>query len=610
VPNPNSRIIPIGGIKSPFSFISDILLILIIIFYIFSIGSFIGPDVYQLEYRTTYKSQFEGFVINEGIDQMALIAISSLWFVLFSLTRKSYLFVVVYLATVIIGILTFNKDPTLLGALCSLPMIAISIVVWTRQHNRNHHYSQLSVTIENPVFYLSVSAIIFASVSVGISLLGILYSDPLHTYLRFDYGQHIFVLLSVLSPILVALLVFCMPIRIILSSITVVRDYLNANLSWNVKTQNISGKIKFPILAIIVVGSVIFITIPYFVSYREGNNYSAVDDYLYYSKYIDQLSSTKSPADFITSLFTIANGDRPFSLLILYSLSIFVPIENSFEILTVIISPLYIVTIFFFVTKVTNNDYAALLASLLTICSFQLLSGIYAGFYANLIALTPGFISFIILVNILSRPSITNISLYLVVMVILLFCHVYTWSIIVLVTIIFLLLDLVKHFHLRKHVYVALLIIFTSAVIDIARFSVTGTTGLEQDFETVQTIIGFENYPNRWVELSRVSYVHLGGLLGNFAILALAVYFAVTINVDKNPFLYIILIFFSIGLFGLFLGNYIMLSRLAFNMPIQIAAALTILNIKNYTKGYALSIAMIILLVTISVRQYLNLAVG
>jgi len=350
--------------------------------------------------------------------------------------------------------------------------------------------------------------------------------------------------------------------------------------------------------------------IPYFVSYQEGNNYSAVDDYLYYSKYIEQLNSTKSPAEFFTLLFTIANGDRPFSLLILYAISIFVNIEISFEILTIIISPFYIVTIFFFVAKITGNDYVALLASLLTICSFQLVSGIYAGFYANLIALIPGFISFIILVNVLSKPSMGNISLYLSTLIILLFCHVYTWSIIVLVTIIFLLLDLVKHYHLRKYVFVALLIISASAVIDIARISVTGTTGLEEDIKTVKTIFGIENYPNRWAELSRVSYVHLGGLLGNFLMLSLAVYFAVTINAEKNPFLYIILIFFSIGLFGLFLGNYIMLSRLIFNMPIQVAAALSILNIKNYTKNYTPSIAIIISLLAISVRQYLNLAEG
>ncbi len=610
VPNRNSKIIPVGGIKSPLSFTSDIALILVTIFYIFSIGSFIGPEVYHLEYRTTYKNQFDEFVISEDIDHIILIAISSLWLFIFSITKKSYLFLVLYLATVIIGILIVSNNPTLLGALCSLPIIAISMIVWTRLYKRNHHYSQLSETIKDPVFFLSAAAIILASVSVGVSLISIFYSDSLLSYFRFDYGQHISLLLSVLSPILVALLVFCVPIRIALSSIIAVRGYLNAKLSWNVKTHKIPGKIKFPILALIITGSVIFIMIPYFVSYQKGNNYSAVDDYLYYSKYIEELNSTKSPAEFFTSLFTISNGDRPFSLLILYALSTFVHIEISFEILTLIISPFYIIAIFFFVAKITGNDYAALLASLLTICSFQLLSGIYAGFYANLIALIPGFISFVILVNVLSKPSMGNVSLYIFTLIILLFCHVYTWSIIVLVTIIFLLLDLVKHFHLRKHVFIALLIISASAVIDIARISITGTTGLEQDIETVKTIFGIENYPNRWAELSRVSYVHLGGLLGNFLMLALAAYFAVTINADKNPFLYILLIFFSIGLFGLFLGNYIMLSRLIFNMPIQVAAALSILNIRNYTNGYAASIAIIISLSAISVRQYLNLAEG
>ena len=123
MPNRNSRIIPVGGIKSPLSFTSDIALILIIIFYIFSIGSFIGPDVYHLEFRTTYKNQFDDFVISEGIDHIILIAISSLWLSIFSITKKSYLFLVLYVATVIIGILIFSKNPTLLGALCSLPMI-------------------------------------------------------------------------------------------------------------------------------------------------------------------------------------------------------------------------------------------------------------------------------------------------------------------------------------------------------------------------------------------------------------------------------------------------------------------------------------------------------
>jgi hypothetical protein len=269
---------------------------------------------------------------------------------------------------------------------------------------------------------------------------------------------------------------------------------------------------------------------------------------------------------------------------------------------------LYVITIFFFVAKITGNDHVGLLASLLTICSFQLLSGTYAGFYANLIALVPGIFSFIALVNVLSKPSIGGVSLYLITLTILLFCHVYTWTIIVFVTIIFLLFDLVKRFHVRKYIFVALTIISISAVVDITRISITGATGLEQDIKIVKTIFGIENYPNRWAELSRVSYVHLGGLLGNSLMLALAVYCAITINGGKNPFIYIILIFFSIGLLGLFLGNYIMLSRLIFNMPIQVAAALSIFYIRNYTKSYALSIALIVSLIAISVRQYLNLA--
>jgi asparagine N-glycosylation enzyme membrane subunit Stt3 len=71
---------------------------------------------------------------------------------------------------------------------------------------------------------------------------------------------------------------------------------------------------------------------------------------------------------------------------------------SSIEYIPIILAPTLVIVVYFVTRElIPNNDIAALLASFLTAVSSHTLIGIYAGFYANWLALTIGYLSFVFL---------------------------------------------------------------------------------------------------------------------------------------------------------------------------------------------------------------------
>ena len=146
------------------------------------------------------------------------------------------------------------------------------------------------------------------------------------------------------------------------------------------------------------------------------------------------------------------------------------------EYVPLVLGPALILAIYFLTRELTSNDITSLMASFLTAISFHTLIGIYAGFYANWFALIIGYLSFVFLIRFLKKPSKLNLIVYSMLIVLLLFTHVYTWTILAIVMGIFLAVLLKFNYYSRKSIILLLLVVSSSVVIDVARMTITGSS--------------------------------------------------------------------------------------------------------------------------------------
>jgi hypothetical protein len=357
--------------------------------------------------------------------------------------------------------------------------------------------------------------------------------------------------------------------------------------------------------------SAIMVLIPHQPTVNEDGRDVGVDTH-YYVDWIGNLTKSQNPQEFLGQLFTTQDGDRPLSLLILYTAVITVNASPSFTleiIIPILLSTVLILVTYFLALEITKkNEKVALLAAFLTSISFQTLIGIYAGFYANWFALIISYLSFFFLFKFLKTSRRINLLAYSILLVVVLLSHVYTWTIMVAVSAIFLLVLLRLNYYNKRNIALLLLILGCTVAIDIAKSATTGAAvGIWQDVHVAGSLGGSlqENISTRWdnIVLTQSKYA---GLYGNFIILALGVYWTITCDWrrESNIFLFV---FVSIGIAPLFIGNWLIQSRILYDIPFQLPAAVALMQIRRDMHGSIVPLVAIgVWLVAISLKSVSN----
>jgi hypothetical protein len=315
--------------------------------------------------------------------------------------------------------------------------------------------------------------------------------------------------------------------------------------------------------------------------------------------------------EFIQEAFVIQqHGDRPLAFIFLFIIVKILNVDPSYIIdyVPVILGPALVLVVYFLTRELSsNNDTTSLLASFLTAVSFHTLIGIYAGFYANWFALIIGYLSFVFLIRFLRASNRLNFAIYSALIIILLFSHVYTWSIMVIVTGIFLAVMFKLRYYSKKNIILLFLVILSSVVIDVARMTITGSvSGIEQQIEIASlTEVGLKQFALRWSNLIDTTQNYHGGQFSNFIILMLVLYWLFRSNL-REPSTILLIIFQSIGIMPLFFGDWLVQSRVLYNIPFQIPAAFGLAYIKKEVNGTIILLPICIWLIAISIRAVSN----
>jgi hypothetical protein len=208
--------------------------------------------------------------------------------------------------------------------------------------------------------------------------------------------------------------------------------------------------------------------------------------------------------------------------------------------------------------------------------------GVYAGFFANWIALIIGYISIAFLFRFLKRPDKSNLVIFFAAMIALMLAHIYTWTVFSIIIVIFLLVMLKTNLYRKRSVLMLLTVILFTVAIDASKSALVGSNlAIQNDLRFVFELgTGDSDFEGRWNTLVYTIQRYLGGLFANPIILLLGIYWLFKCNY-KHPSNILILLFFSTVIIPLFIGDWLIQARLLYVIPFQIPAAIALATLMS-----------------------------
>src|ERR671918_566571 len=637
------------------SIISSVSFVVCLFFYLYIIGSFFRITVYPLIDRVTVNTLFQEHVINQYVDNIMVIVTATLWF-LFSINNRAirYSLSIAYggIGTVLALISPDNIIFDIV-TLLSIPLI-IGVSLYYYYYPRYHrHYNQqhqqhqqeqkknilLNFNAKLTLRYISLAVIAFSTIGIVVQVSAVFLIPNLDSSSAIRSPENdLFLLLSSFSTIYIFLLVFCLGVRVFFKGVLGIlkldikeeEDTRSRILSVDAdahKQNKVKTQTKIGLLLLAIVLSLFLVLIPQHPLINNDNQYIGVDTG-YYAGWIGELTRSKSLSDFIYQLFAVhgQSGDRPLSLLFLFSVYQIAGGGNTslaevIEHFPLILGPGIVLAFYFLTVELTRNEKIALIAAFLAAVSYHTLVGIYAGFYANWLALIVGYVSIAFLFRYLRTGRHFDIILFSALLIGVLLLHAYTWTVLAAVAGVFLIVMLVIQNKKNKNkisnnnnpftksrgrIIWLLLAILVSIGVDIAKVSLTGSSGgLEQDIEVAQRSLGIEQFNLRFDILDATMHGSLGGVFSNFIILILGLFWVLKSNM-REPGTIFLMIFLSAGLVPLYIGSWTLQVRVLYDIPFEIPAAIALYYISSRSGSMLVTVAACTWLVAVSLVTVMN----
>jgi hypothetical protein len=600
----------LGGGGSRTSILGSAILALMSFFYVYTVGSYLKVDIYFLQDRITYFNFFHNHVVGGYPDDLVIAIGVIIWLTLFLREESGnlrYLIPSFYGGLIVLSLISRLTDLFDVLILVSLPLV-VSLLIYDRFF-AGLKFLKPDIT----KFYANYLAII--GVVIGIISIIIMTLTPFYSSVNSqksilgipNYEHSLFALFSSLSPTMLFLLIFCVPIKLLLNAFTIKVAKMKDNISSYLLPDTMRTRTRFIFLAIVLLLSLGIAIIPHIPIINKTNQFVGTDT-PHYVDLVNRLEVSHNPQEFMQSVFALT-ADRPMATIFFFSIVKIVSATPSYtlELMPVILGPALVLVFYFLTRELTSNDTASLLSSFLTAISFQTLIGIYAGFYANWFAIIIGYMSMVFLLRFLKSQSRMNFVVYSTLTLLLLFSHVYTWTIFTIVTSIFLLVLLKLHYYRRQGIIILLLVILSSVIIDVVRsYILKYSGGIEGDLVVSKNSgAGLEQFAQRWSNLVYVTQVYLGSQLSNFIILMLGLYWLFKAKLHKQSTIFL-MIFLSLGILPLFFGDITIQGRVFYDIPFQLPAALSLAYIKKQSNGPLLLLPLVLWLVATSVNAESN----
>jgi hypothetical protein len=606
------------------SILSSVSFTVCLFFYLYIIGFFFRITVYPLINRVTSYAIFQQHVVNEHLDNIIAIVATTSWLFLTIENRAiryclsiTYGVVGIILAVISPGNIIFD-----IFTLLSLPLI-ISLMLY-------HYRPQKSFLNFNPnltLRYISIPVIAISAIGIIFHISAAFFPPHLDSSTGGSHANQLFILLSSFSSIYIVLLVFCLPVKVLFKEVLRmlkinIKEDISQTLSNNhEKNRRVKIQTKIAVLAVAIILSIVMVLIPQHPSINKDNQEIGVDTH-YYVTWIGELAKSNSISDLIYQAFIVQgqDGDRPLSLIFMFLVYQITAgnLSEVIEHLPIILGPGIVLAFYLLTLELTRSEKIALIAALLGAVSFHTLAGIYAGFYANWLALIVGYISIGFLFRYLRYGRLPDFGIFSILLIGVLFLHVYTWTVLTAVAAIFLVTMLLvvrreknsssstNAFNNKKRMTWLLLALVLSIGVDITKVALSSSSGgVEQDIGLAQTYLGVGQFNLRWLILDTTMHHSLGGVFSNFIILTLGLFWVLKSNI-REPSTIFLMIFLSVGLLPLFFGSWDIQARAFYDMPFEIPAAIALYYISNRSGSILITLAACTWLVAASLFTVMN----
>jgi hypothetical protein len=130
-------------------------------------------------------------------------------------------------------------------------------------------------------------------------------------------------------------------------------------------------------------------------------------------------------------------------------------------------------------------------------------------------------------------------------------------------------------------------------------------SGIERDMSIANVEMGQQQFSQRWSNLQYGIHDYLGGLFSNFIILILGLYWLFRFDTTQTSNI-LLVIFMSVGIVPLYFGDWVVQTRVFYNIPLQIPAAIALTWLNKRSNGSLIMVSLCIWLVAMSVIAVSN----
>jgi len=576
----------------------------LILAYIIFILASSNIRFYETVHRITYPFIFDT-IISEEYDPLLIILPSIICCV--SLNNK---------------IIQLNNNMTL--AIIKIAYITISIVIYILFKNLSDLLFLIlplpliiflvlkgQITTNRLVYSLLIIAIVFEFIAfitwLSYPLIdGRIYGDDRWIFARLESA--VFYIAGLSSPIITLLIFFSYVYIPLLKNFRINERFASYIKSiTQLKSNNIERYYKYILINAIIL-SIVFTYYPYIPTINP-DKVSVSVDVVYYVQFINEIINSND----LGKAFYLADGDRPLSLLFFLAvyklLSFMFDLETVIKSLPLILAPILIYVIYRFSLILYNDRFDASVTALISVFSYHVTIGIYAGFFANWFALIIMYITMASIVLYLRNKEKRYLIYALITLELVMLSHVYTWTYLIASLLVFVLITSISNRRLDKHIMLLIVIIAASIISDLARAYILGLpTGVEADLSIAKNSIGYEQFLKRYYNLSFTFTTYVGGYFTNIIMLLLVLLWIVNARKDLDYML--LASFLYVGSLPTLFGDYVVQTRIFYNIPFSIVASYMIVRvIRLNNRNLAVLLFSFIMLVMLNyvVRALSNL---
>ena len=316
--------------------------------------------------------------------------------------------------------------------------------------------------------------------------------------------------------------------------------------------------------------------IPYRATLNPSMSPVGVDAH-FYIDYVNQMLG-KSPAAAISYAMGFAwEGSRPLLLVPMYLIAAtgLVSVTQTFEALPVVLGPLLALSTFIFVREGYKDEKIAAVASIFSVLSFNTTVAMWAGFYANWLALSESYLFLTIFLKFSRAASVSKFVILTLLSISILLTHPWTWAIVLAVTTLFVLISLREERSITQGKALFVLVAL-NIVLEVAKSQIFGGLIVSQDTAPILSGAGLLSSQGLWQNLITTLFTFYNGLLGNAVLLGLP---AITMLFLKfrDRFERLLIVWVALSSIPFLALASPLQTRILYDMPLPVITALALL---------------------------------